>query len=196
MNAFRACCRWSSFAACVLLSACGFGEMDNSAPLTVLDNFRVIEDGRAYRSAQLDAESLRLVIAEYGIRTIVNLRGENDAYLWYQNERSVAAETGTALVDISMSANALPSRENLLKLYDTFKTAEYPILIHCRAGADRTGAAAAIWRMEVRGDSREAAFAELSPLNGHLAAGNSAMDRLVRMFEPSREWIENDYPGQ
>lgn len=192
---FRVCRQRLPLSACLLLCACGMGELDDFPPLTILDNFHVIEDGQAYRSAQMDATSLRLVIGQYGIRTIVNLRGENEQYLWYQRERAVAEETGVELVNTPMSADSLPSRENLLLLYDTFTTAEHPILIHCQGGADRTGAAAAIWRMVVQGTAREAAALELSPLYGHFQARYPEMDRLVRIFQPDREWIDSDYPA-
>lgn len=177
-----------------LFTGCGLGEFDGYAPLTVFDNFRVIEDRRAYRCAQLDAESLSLVFDTYGIRTVINLRGENEGVGWYDNERAAAEKAGVTLVSIRMSAGELPPRGELLKLYDAFQTAQYPILIHCQSGADRTGAASAIWRMVVRGDSREAAMTELSPLYGHFEAAHPEMDQLVRMFQPDREWIENVYP--
>ncbi len=191
---FLNCCQRLPVIACLLLGACGLGEVDDFAPLTLTDNFRVIEPGQAYRSAQLDAESFRLVIELYGIRTIINLRGENETNVWYQRERAVAEETGVAHIDIRLSAHALPSRENLLLLYDTCKTAEHPILIHCKSGADRTGAAAAIWRMVVRGDPRYVAKRELSPLYGHFEAATPEMDQLVAIFQPDRAWIENEYP--
>lgn len=183
----------AALASLVLLSGCGLGELDNYAPLTLFDNFRVIADDRAYRSAQLDAESLRLVFDTYGIKTVINLRGENEDALWYRNERATAEEAGVRLVDVRMSAGSLPSRAALLLLYDTYQTAEYPILIHCQSGADRTGAAAAIWRMVVAGEPREVARQELSPLYGHFAGRYPAMDELVRVFEPDREWIVNEY---
>ena len=41
----------------------------------------------------------------------------------------------------------MPTREALLELWDTFENGEYPMLVHCKAGADRTGGAVAIWRM-------------------------------------------------
>lgn len=177
------------------IAGCGLGEADDYAPLTLTDNFRVIKAGRAYRSAQLDAASLRLVIDEYGVKTIVNLRGSNEADYWYQQERAVAEENGIVLADVRMSAHALPPRETLLLLYDTLTTAEHPILIHCKSGADRTGAAAAIWRMVVNDDPKAVARCELSPLYGHFAAATPEMDRLVNLFQPSREWIANEYPA-
>jgi protein tyrosine/serine phosphatase len=184
---------WLAIAAAAALTGCGVGAYDDYAPLTVFDNFRTVEEGRAYRSAQLDGQTLKLVLDTYGIRTVVNLRGENADQPWYQHEQAATAAAGVTLVDIGMSANHFPSRATLLKLYDTFQTADYPILIHCNGGADRSGAAAAIWRMEVSGDSRQAAQTELSPLFGHFAAAYPAMDELVQLFEPDRAWILNEY---
>ncbi len=184
--------------ACVLLAGlagCGAGAFDDFAPLTVFDNFRIIEEGRAYRSAQLDSESLALIFATYEIRTVVNLRGESPGEAWYRNERAAAAAAGVTLVDIDMSARKLPPRDQLLRLYDTFKTAEYPILIHCSGGSDRTGAAAAIWRMVMLGESRATAARELSPRYGHFRAAHPEMDELVGVFRPDREWIEHEYAG-
>jgi len=176
-----------------LLGGCGLGAGDDSAPLTQFDNFGVIAPGQAYRSAQLDATSLRLVLDEYGIRTVVNLRGATPGALWYENERRVATEAGVRLVDIDMSAMRLPDRATLLQLYDTLRTAEGPLLIHCQAGADRTGAVAALWRMIVLGEPRAAAARELTIFRGHFGAVRPEMDQLVRMFEPRREWIEHAY---
>jgi protein tyrosine/serine phosphatase len=187
--------RYITLLVCTAAVGCGLGAFDNSAPLTITDNFHAIVEGVAYRSAQLDATSLDLVFEQYGVRTIINLRGENDNEPWYANERTAAEQAGVKLVDIRMSANSLPSRETLLKLFDTFQTAEYPILIHCQSGADRTGAAAAIWRMQVRGDTREAAADELSPAYGHFAGVHPTMDKLIRIFQPDRAWIEDEYPG-
>ncbi len=185
-----------SLTASAFILGCGMGVFDNYAPLTVFDNFHAIEDGVAYRSAQLDPQTLELVFQQYGIRTVINLRGRHEEQTWYRNEQAVADAAGVMLVDVEMSADRLPSREVLLQLYDTFLTAEYPILIHCQAGADRTGAAAAIWRMVVRGDPREAAAAELCPGYGHFEAVHPEMDRLVRIFQADREWIEHEYPSE
>ena len=181
--------------AAITLVGCGYGVYDNFAPLRLTDNVHVIEWGRAYRTAQLDTETLGLLVDLLGIRTVINLRGENVSEPWYDNERALLDARGVEMVDIRMSANQLPPRAELLKLYDTFLTVEEPLLIHCQAGVDRTGAAAAIWRMVVLGDSREAAGRELCICYGHFEAATPEMDELVRIFEPDRTWIEEEYLG-
>lgn len=188
-------CKLLSTLLVVVPVGCGTGLYDDFARLTPLDNFRVVEPGRLYRSAQLDATTLELLVDVFGIRTVVNLRGENPDEAWYENEREVLEAQGVELVDVRMSATVLPAREELLKLYDGFLTAEEPILIHCQAGADRTGAAAAIWRMVVLGEPRDAAARELCVCYGHFEAFTPAMDELVRIFQPDRSWVEEEYLG-
>ncbi len=167
----------------------------NAAPLPAADNFHAIVAGQAYRSAQLDAATLKRVIETYGIRTVINLRGPNPGVAWYDAEQATTADLSVTLDDVTMSAHALPARTELLKLYDDFQSADYPILMHCQGGADRAGAAAAIWRMEINGDPRDVAAQELSPAYGHFKAFAPEMDQLVAMFQPDRNWILNDYTG-
>lgn len=174
-------------------AGCGLGAVDDYAPLALTDNFRILEAGRAYRSAQLDASTLKLVIGDYGIRTIINLRGANPGDVWYDREQATAQELGVRHIDIPMSATRMPPREVLLQVYDALTTAEYPLLIHCQAGADRTGAVSAIYRMVVQGQPRAVAAQELSPAYGHFAFATPAMDRLVAVFQPDRGWIETQY---
>jgi protein tyrosine/serine phosphatase len=173
---------------------CGLGFDDGFAPLTPTDNFRVLEPGRAYRSGQVDADTMELLVNVFGIRTVINLRGENVGEPWYDNEKAVLDANEVELVDVRMSAHALPPRAELLKLYDAFLSVEEPILIHCSAGADRTGAASALWRMVVLGHEREDAAGELCVCYGHFEAFTPEMDELVRIFQPDRTWIEQQYP--
>ena len=78
-------------------------------------------------------------------------------------------------------------------LLDTFTTGEHPILIHCQAGADRAGAASAIWRMTVAGDDRQDALEELDCRYGHFKEFTPAMDWVAEVFVPDANWIRSEY---
>src|SRR5580658_5771176 len=45
--------------------------------LAARHNFHSVSEGRVYRSAQMNAYTLAETIREQGIRTVVNLRGDN-----------------------------------------------------------------------------------------------------------------------
>lgn len=169
-------------------AACNGG--DKSAP-PVLWNFHAIEEGQAYRSPQLSGDALAWVIDRYGIRTVVNLRGSNPDEKWYRDESAVCREKGVTLVDLAFSSQRLPDPELLAALLETLRTAQRPILIHCQGGADRTGAAAALYRMAVLNQPREQAMAELSADYWHNRAKAPCMDRLIEIFEPSEAWLEH-----
>lgn len=166
---------------------------DDAIVLSPLDNFHTIAEGRAYRSAQLSPDKLTYVCRTYGIATVVNLRGPNPRHSWYQQQRDACERAGVELVDIAWSANHLPPRDKLLAFYDAITTCRGPFLFHCSAGADRSGAAAAVYRMVVLGHDRRSAATELSMRYGHFRVATPRMDELVEMFEPRREWIESEY---
>ncbi len=105
-------------------------------------NFGEVQPDRIYRSGQMPASSLARTIRDHRIKTVLNLRGVNkDA--WYVAERATTLEAGATQVDIPMSSCIWMSRAQLRTLIATFDTAEYPILIHCQWGAERTGLASA-----------------------------------------------------
>jgi protein tyrosine/serine phosphatase len=160
-------------------------------PVGVLPyNFDVLDPGVAYRSSQPTGDQLDTIIARYDIRTVLNLRGENPGKSWYDDEAAVCAARGVTLVSGPMSAQALPPADVLAGVVDALQTAEYPMLIHCNAGADRTGAVSAIYRMLILGDDRAAALAELSPQHLHFQAYAPCMDTLAELYEPTSDWLD------
>ncbi len=156
-------------------------------------NLYAVAEGRAYRSRQPDVGLIDHAVETLGVRTVINLRGENTGKPWYDTEAGRLDELGVALVNVRMSANHPPSPEVLLALYDAFVSAEEPILIHCQAGADRAGAAAAIWRMTVARESRQDALTELDCRYGHFREQTPAMDWLAEIFVPDRDWVATQY---
>ncbi|MEZ5966331.1 MAG: tyrosine-protein phosphatase [Planctomycetota bacterium] len=140
-------------------------------------NFHVVEADRVFRAAQPRAADLREWVDEHGIRTVVRLRGaEPDPEL-----ADVIEQADLQVVALPLSARVYPSAAQLVTLWDTFATAEYPLLIHCKAGADRTGLAAAVYVLQRTGDL-DRARGELALIYGHTGWGTSRLDRVFEMY--------------
>ena len=137
-----------------------------------------------YRSGTLSPERLRRLIEETGIRTVVNLR-QGEGSEWLAEERQVLQELDVDFVGLPLSATEIPSEEELRSLAYALMEAPRPILVHCKAGADRSGLAAAIYRYVVEGFTRDDAEAQLSFRYGHfpwLGSETRAMGLAFKRF--------------
>ncbi len=154
-------------------------------------NFHVVEPGLAYRSNTLGTAQLKDVISANQIKTIINLRGGSTAEQWYRDEALVSDAMGVTMIDIPMSDSRVPETATLKTLVDALEGAPRPILIHCKAGADRTGLAAALFEYLVAGRSAEEAAAQLSLLYGHFPWYPSQTGAMDKTF-----WdVANDRPS-
>jgi protein tyrosine/serine phosphatase len=145
--------------------------------LLLTGNVHTITEGEAYRSAQLDRSQLTRHIKQYNIKSIINLRGENKGDEWYDDEIAVSKEFGVAHYNAGLSANHEPNEEQLRELLRVFSVAPRPVLIHCAYGADRSGLAAAMWKMIVDHASKAEAKKQITILYGHIPIGSTrAMD--------------------
>ena len=166
------------------------------------DNFRVVDRGKFYRSGQMSPRELRETVSAYGIRTIVNLRGMS-VDPWHSQEVKAVSELGVRYVEIALSATSLPPPERAADLVRAFREGPYPMLIHCKGGADRTGLACAIYEMVVAHHSLDEALrAQLTWQCRHLPIGKwRAMDDFFDLYrEMGRgkdlaQWIFDDYPA-
>jgi protein tyrosine/serine phosphatase len=136
-------------------------------------NFHPITHGEAYRSAQLDRDELEYYIKKYNIKSILNLRGKNQDAPWYMEEKKVSAKHNVQHYDVSLSASYEPTEDDVRKLMEIFKHTPRPILIHCQAGADRSGLVAAMWKVIVDKEPKSEAGKQLSILYGHLPIGKT-----------------------
>jgi hypothetical protein len=142
-------------------------------------NLHAVEDGKVYRSGQMPAEQLERFVKQAGIRSVINLRGENIGQGWYDQESRSTRLLGVSLINYPISARSELSVEQMRKISALIRDAEKPVLIHCAGGADRTGLASALHCVD-SGLPVQDALAQLSPYYGHfpylLWADASAMD--------------------
>jgi hypothetical protein len=136
---------------------------------------RVVDSNKFIRCGQLDANGLRSVLREFGIRTVINLQEEDpdplisDGYFRkpHLRESEICRECGA---DYRLLEFDLLPRERIpqerpavidyyLQILDDPES--YPILLHCRAGLHRTGLLTAIYRIEYEGWSTGQAVREL-----------------------------------
>jgi len=151
-------------------------------------NFHEVEKGTVYRSALLGSEKLEQAIDRLGVKTVLNLCGEQPGVEWYEGEVEVSRRRGIKFVSMSLSANVALDASQLAKLTDALRDAPKPLIIHCRAGSDRTGLASAIY-VATHGGSYHDAQNQLSLYYGHfpyLGSKSAAMGiSLQRFYETS-----------
>ncbi len=178
--------------ALLLLPAAGMGAW--ALGLQVVGNIHVVEPGQLYRAAQLNGSTLDHVLDTYGIRTVINLRGENDGTPWYDDEVAVTRKHGLVHIDIRMSANREPDEATVTKLVHALGEAPKPILVHCQSGSDRTGLASALYELLVAHRSATDAAGQLSFRYGHfpwLWSHTFAMDDTFARIASAPELFRN-----
>jgi protein tyrosine/serine phosphatase len=140
-------------------------------------NFHTITPGEAYRSAQMNRDELKYYIRKFGIHSIINLRGKNVREKWYTDEVAVCRNIGVKHYDLGLNATEAPSPEEISELLHIFQIAPRPVLMHCKAGSDRSGLAAALWEMDIDELPKSVAEEQLSIRFGHMPLGpTQAMD--------------------
>ena len=150
-------------------------------------NFHTVIPGRVYRGAQPTPRFLDELVKVHGVRTIINLRGCGLPFEWYLKESRKVQELGITLEDICFSALRLPSSLELRRLVEVLDRVEYPVYLHCRRGADRTGLAAVIVLLLQPGIELADAHKHLGLWYGHVSLGKTqVLDQFFALYE---EWL-------
>lgn len=136
-----------------------------------------------------------------GIRTIVNLRGENPS-TWYYLEAEACRRHGLALVNFRAKSRDVPSKEMVLGAKAMFEAIEYPALMHCKSGADRVGLMATLYLILHEGWHVADAMRQLSPWYGHVKQSKTGLiDHFFETYlaetaerpKPFLDWVVEDY---
>ena len=153
-----------------------------------------------WRSAQPAPHHIRRLAGE-GIRTVVNLRGERLCGSFWL-EQQACARHGIALVNFSVRSRAAPSHKELRGARELFERIEYPMLMHCKSGADRAGLMSVLYRHFKEGIPIAQAKRELSLRYGHIRqADTGILDYFFERYLTDAaacpiefgEWIETVY---
>jgi protein tyrosine/serine phosphatase len=172
---------------------------DHGVFRTVWDNFAPVIPGRIYRSNHPTPSRLARLTEQYGLRTLVNLRGErqcgSDAL-----SRHAARRLGLVHVDMAFESRGAPHRERILRFYDIFRSMDVPALLHCKSGADRVGLAAGLVLL-FEGASSAEALRQLSLRFGHFRRSPTGiLDAFFLHYaavaegrRPFLDWVREEY---
>lgn len=167
--------------------------------LTFTNNFHEVEPGVLYRSAALSASRLAKKIRTHNIKTVINLRGAHPHKKWWRKENELLTRLSIRFYNIALDGRKLPPPEAITLLLKTFKTAPQPLLIHCQAGAERTGLAIALWHITQRGMTKKEALRSLSDDFGHFSSLFPLMRFFIKILpdDPAKiqPWLISSYPA-
>ncbi len=173
--------------------------MDHHVFRAIYANRHKIAPG-VWRSAQPSPAQIAS-LARKGIKTIVNLRGERDCGS-YRLEVEACRRHGIKLVNFPLQSRSAPPAEVIHQARLLFQEAEYPILLHCKSGADRAGLMSALLMYTKEGKPIEEAAKQLSLKYGHFKKSETGiLDYLFQRYladsseEPITffEWLETHY---
>lgn len=128
------------------------------------NNFHVVVSGQCYRSGQMNGEDLAHWVNKYGIKSILNLRGENPTTSWHQAEITTAAKLNVIHYDRSLGSGTPLTLEQMDDLVTLLRQAPKPVLIHCLGGS----LVSALYRFAIGHEEPDAADRELSIWYGHV----------------------------
>ncbi|HLJ50052.1 MAG TPA: protein tyrosine phosphatase family protein [Bryobacteraceae bacterium] len=125
-----------SFAACSIASA---------ADLTPpgVHNFHQVDE-HIYRGAQPLPAGFKS-LAKLGVKTVIDLRGGKEHTA---EEEGLVKAAGMRYIHIPLGGYSAPTDEEITKILGILNdSGGWPVFVHCRRGADRTGTVVACYRI-------------------------------------------------
>ncbi len=132
----------SALAALLLLASLASAQSPATA-YKELPNFHEV-NARLFRGGQPREGGLRK-LASLGVKTIINLRGEDEVAAAEERE---ARSLGLRYFNVPVSMGGRPSVATIERVLALINAPEnQPAFVHCRKGADRTGVVVAAYRI-------------------------------------------------
>lgn len=110
--------------------------------------------GSIFRSGQLHRDLVEETLAEHGVDVIVCLRPHESDHPDHVSERAAADKLGIELVQLELVGDGTGDLEHYVTAVKKIKQVSdsgQQVLVHCAAGAYRTGVAVTFYRLLVEG---------------------------------------------
>ena len=124
----------------------------------------VVERGKIYRSGQLSSALVKRVLEQHKIQIIIDLNGSDPNWADQVAEKNAAELLGIEHTHYKLKGDGTGEILNYAKAIRAIVTAKQenkPVLVHCAAGAQRTGGVIAAYRVLVENVSPPEARAEM-----------------------------------
>jgi protein tyrosine/serine phosphatase len=134
-------------------------------------------DTNYYRGGQ-PKENEYKALANLGIKTIVDLRNDPEAY-----EKPTAEALGIKYINIPMDDAEYPSDATIAKFLEVINDpANGKMFVHCKGGKHRAGVTGAVYRMTKYGWDYDRAFAEMENYKFDTSWGRKVMKTFVQDY--------------
>jgi protein tyrosine/serine phosphatase len=134
-----------------------------------------------------------------GIKTIINLRGVRNCSSFFL-EKETCEKHNIKLINFPVTSRAAPKVETILAAKKLFNEIEYPVIMHCKSGADRAGLMSALYLILHKNIPVNEAKKQLSFKYLHLKyAKTGILDAFFDNYLKENKkqdflnWVKNDY---
>lgn len=156
-----------------------------------VENLGEVEPGLLYRSANPSPGLLKFLVNRVGLKYVINLRGSiNPA------DAAFMESSGGRIISLPMSASRPPKPAQVLEMIRITHRAREEgaaVLVHCMAGADRTGMMIGAWRMLFQGVRDRKALKRETRMYRHFPPAWPNVHRYLEVFRPElfQDFIDN-----
>jgi protein tyrosine/serine phosphatase len=157
---------------------------------------------QAFRSNHPSPGFLKKLKQRHGLKTVLSLRAANQTGQFLL-EKEACDQLCIRLINLPISSRNFPKKEKLEQLIDQLQSLDYPLLIHCKSGADRAGLVSVLFKHFVLGEPIAQARKQLGMKYGHFRwADTGKLDYLFDEFErfetthpevSFHQWIQHHY---
>lgn len=156
----------------------------------------------AFRSNHPSASFVKKMSKNHDIKTIISLRRPDNTGQ-YLLEKEACDQLNIKLEHVVISSRCFPAVHSILEAKQMLESVQYPILIHCKSGADRAGIMSVFYKHFIEHQPIHQAVKQLSMKYGHFRwADTGKLDAFFDAFlafeqqNPNitfLDWVQNHY---